>query len=213
MSFSPLSINPTLLRTLPILFYNGWGMDENVIAHLQDRQVIYVQNYPQNPLELNSPHILIAWSMGVWAANPLLAQRHYLPLTIAINGTPWGIHSEKGMPPRLFQATAARYQEKSQAILYQKLFGTIKGDFLPHRSIPDQQQELFRLLEIVPQHPPMDYHWDIAIISTNDKIYPTDNQKNHWKGTQTTICPLNTPHYPFANFHHWTEFFDYLITA
>ena len=60
-----------------IIFFNGWGMDENVVKHLSPEDFDVLMFYDYNTLEidfdwdlLNIYHEknLIAWSMGVMVA-------------------------------------------------------------------------------------------------------------------------------------------------
>lgn len=200
------------MTKLPILFYNGWGMDENTIAHLHDgRAVTHINNHPQPFPLLQEPHILIAWSMGVWAAHSLLANRENIALAIAINGTPWGIHETYGISPRLFRATAARYNEQNREPLYHKIFGQANSPYRPRRPAQAQKQELEMLIECCSAKLPNSaYHWDYALISQNDAIFSSDAQMRYWEKTDTAIMLLNAPHYPLGRWQSWSAFLAFM---
>lgn len=193
------------MTKLPILFYNGWGMDENTIAHLHDgRTVIHINNHPQPFPLLKEPHILIAWSMGVWAAHSLLANRENIALAIAINGTPWGIHETYGISPRLFRATAARYNEQNREPLYHKIFGQVNSPYRPNRPAENQKKELETLIEAcAATYPEVNNHWDKAIISRHDPIFDSTAQQHYWAITSTDTIIVDTPHHPFQRWRSW----------
>ena len=69
---------------------------------------------------------LIAWSMGVWAANRFASGLEFQK-AVAINGTPFGIHENFGIPPGTFQNSIEHFDFE----LFKKLKkeGTVKIPF------------------------------------------------------------------------------------
>lgn len=207
---------------LPIVFFNGWGMDNHAISSLvrpADFHSLY--RYPINPeiiATLPSPCVLIAWSMGVWAAHQARIQRPdwQINYAIAINGTPYGIDAKFGIPPTHFAQTAeylaqANHQTAARDKLYRRMFTQPQARhhpyhaYLPKRSLSDQLQELRYLLNTCPHTPTPPLTWHTALISTDDTITPSANQYRYWQTTPTRIVKLNAPHHPFAQFNSWSE--------
>ena len=71
-------LNKEAKNTKVVIFFNGWGMDENVVSHLncEDYDVLMFYDYNTldtdfdfDMLEMYSEKNLIAWSMGVMVGN------------------------------------------------------------------------------------------------------------------------------------------------
>ena len=147
-----------------ILFFNGWGMDENVVNHLDSEDYDVLMFYDYNSLdtdfdfELLEAYFeknLIAWSMGVMVA-AYLAPSLALPLgegkRTAINGTLKPIDEEYGIHPKIYDLTIKGFNEKGRDRFIKSMFDaqTPPPNPLPQgageRSLYNQQSEL-------PPHP------------------------------------------------------------
>jgi biotin synthesis protein BioG len=54
------------------------------------------------------------------------------------------------------------------------------------------------------ENPDRKYRWDIALTSINDRVFPSSNLINYWKGREDTVhITTELPHYPF---YHWKTF-------
>lgn len=71
-------LNKEAKNTKVVIFFNGWGMDENVVSHLDSEDYDVLMFYDYNTLdtdfdfdmlEMYSEKNLIAWSMGVMVGN------------------------------------------------------------------------------------------------------------------------------------------------
>ena len=78
-----------------IVFFNGWGMDECVVNHLQAENYDVLMFYDYNRLETDfdfsvlnaySKKYLIAWSMGVYVSNLFYETLKNFDKKIAIAG-------------------------------------------------------------------------------------------------------------------------------
>ena len=97
-----------------IVFFNGWGMDENVVKHLDTEDYDVLMFYDYNTLDSDFDFSLInnyrqkniiAWSMGVMVAAclaPLLDFSQGEETCTAINGTLKPIDAEYCIHPKIY---------------------------------------------------------------------------------------------------------------
>jgi biotin synthesis protein BioG len=211
-----------------IIFFNGWGMDENVVKHLDCEDYDVLMFYDYNTLDtdfnfesLNIYHEknLIAWSMGVIVSSlvqPLT--RHFVTpspargegITIAINGTLKPIDVEYGIHPRIYDLTIKGFDEKGREKFINSMFD-IQPPPIPsplEREIEEQRSELIALKEICKLTPTLTLPleegktlYNKVLISDNDKIIPTKSQIAFW-GIEPN---LKSGHCPFFDFTKWSE--------
>ena len=112
-----------------ILFFNGWGMTKDSIAHLtaenaqsKNFDCLHFYNYqektlPEIDFSAYEKITLIAWSMGVYMSSQL-----ELPLTrkIAFCGTGSPIDEKNGIHPKVYQLTIQSFSEKNTAAFFKK---------------------------------------------------------------------------------------------
>lgn len=207
-----------------ILFFNGWGMDENVVKHLNPEDFDILMFYDYNNLETDfdfsllknySKKNIIAWSMGVMVAS-CLAPSLALPLGegrfTAINGTLKPIDAEFGIHPKIYDLTIKGFDEKGRERFISSMFDiqpqpVFQALFTLKRDIKNQLSELIALKEIclassltIPLGKVMDFYNKI-LISDNDKIIPTKSQVAFWKMEPN----LKGGHCPFFQFSKWSE--------
>ena len=192
-----------------ILFFNGWGMDECVVKHLDCEDYDVLMFYDYNTLETNfdfeSLNIypdknLIAWSMGVMIGT-LFSQIDAKKNT-AVNGTFKPIDTEFGIHPKIYDLTIKGFNEKGRKRFIDSMFN---GDSTPHpiplpkeREICEQHSELIALKNYQANET---FKYDKVLISDNDKIIPTKSQVAFW-GIEPN---LKGGHCPFFNFTKWSE--------
>ena len=202
-----------------ILFFTGWGMDENPTKHIKFENSDFCICYDYQSFEKgiikewkNYKNIkLFAWSMGVWAASYFL-QSEDLNFTkkIAINGTITPIHNSEGIPELIYDGTLNNFSEKNREKFFLRMCGrkanyTFFNRIKPQRTSENQREELAFLAEKARQENISDFSWDLAIISNNDKIFPAEAQKKSWKQQNVRITETDFPHYPFALIESWEE--------
>ena len=142
-----------------MLFFNGWGMDEHVVAHLEcddDWDVLMAYDYRDlrktsevlKTSEVWNEIVVICWSMGVWAYACVSAELKINPArVIAINGTPQPIHAEFGIAPDVYQATLDQFDEAGREKFFKRMCGTSAmferfNRQRPQRSLAEQAEEL-----------------------------------------------------------------------
>lgn len=203
-----------------ILFFGGWGMDEHAISHLDgSRDVLMLYDYRDIATE-SSPVsdeydsiIVVAWSMGVWAASVLLSEWK-LPVTkaIAINGTERPIDERYGVPPKSYVLTEKRMDEKGRDYFFSRMFINKEDrnrfeENKPERSLEDQLEEL-KAIRVQSVDNQCEIEWNKVYISREDKIFPMVNQENWWHN-RTSMYLLEGGHYPFYYFPDWDGLIAY----
>lgn len=202
-----------------ILFFNGWGMDENVVKHLDVEDYDVLMFYDYNTLDTDfdldllniySEKNLIAWSMGVMVCS-CLAPSLTLPLgegtKVAINGTLKPIDEEYGIHPKIYDLTIKGFNEKGRDRFVKSMFEE-EVEIICNREIENQHSELITLKEICKLTPSLTLPlgegkslYNKILISDNDKIIPTKSQVAFW-GIEPN---LKGGHCPFFQFKKWSE--------
>ncbi|WP_419174860.1 DUF452 family protein [Desulfosediminicola sp.] len=206
-----------------LVFWNGWGMDERPFAPLlaegidvlvlsdftkvsgQDRRDILLE---MGPVEHYRERVLLAWSMGVWAAHTLFnGYSTIFQRKIAVNGTLCPIHDSYGISRKIFSATALNWSDPARKKFYRRMCGEkqLTDRFTanePARSVEDQRQELDWYLDSVSCSLAEESFFDEAWVSRKDKIMVTENQLNFW-GSDVQL--LDGGHFPFYQKQSWSE--------
>ena len=201
MKYKWLNINQ---NNKVIVFFNGWGMDESVVHHLEFSDYDVLMFYDYNNLDTNfdfnsldkyKNKSLIAWSMGVMVAT--LFNQKYTSAT-AINGTLKPIDNKFGIPQKIYDLTIKGFNEKGAQRFIKSMFNeNIK---LPQisRDIENQKSELSALKNYTANS---NFKYNRIILSDNDKIIPTKSQIAFW-GIEPNI---SSGHCPFMLFKKWEE--------
>ena len=199
-----------------ILFFNGWGMDANVINSLtcDGFDLLEINDYsiltPLPKFQEYDQIILIAWSLGLIAAAQCGIKAD---LTIAINGTLRPIDDSFGIPPAIFEGTVDNWHERGRNKFNRRMCGDREtlahfNSNPPARSIEAQQQELIAIRDTVKTQPEPANIFDIAIICSGDRIMPAVAQTAYWECKKTAIIKLDAPHYLFNRWNSWKELID-----
>ncbi len=147
---------------------------------------------------------LIAWSLGVWVATALWGKASPFTTTTAINGTPFPVHTEWGIPPAIFEGTLAHLDADGLRRFDRRMCGdraTLQR-YQQLKLIPeaDKAEELWALYQMIDateiDQQEAAAFWNRAIISTADRIFPTANQQAYWAG-KAEILLIEASHLPF----------------
>lgn len=153
--------------------------------------------------------LLVAWSMGVWAAEAIAAkEKLYIDGAVAINGTPYPVHDDYGIPSKIAWATHDGLDADSLDKFYRRTFGGAElhkkmSDALPEtRDIDNLREQLYKIYN----DKCGDGHikWDMAVVSENDKIFPVGNLRKYWE-KKCRINLIKAPHYPFHLIERWED--------
>lgn len=186
-----------------IIFFNGWGMDDSVVSHLDTEDFDVLMFYDYNSLQTDfefgslkcyNEKNLIAWSMGVMVATNF--DINYTSCT-AINGTLKPIDELYGIHPKIYDLTIKGFNENGQKRFLKTIFGT-EYSIQINRDLDNQKNELIALKNYNSNE---SFKYNKILISDNDKIIPTQNQCRYWNSDTN----LKSAHCPFYLFKKWSE--------
>ena len=198
-----------------ILFFCGWGMDENPFSVLKsDYDILYVYDYtsPEFPafdfFKYKSVKLL-SFSYGVYAgAIAKLPDDLKLDEKVAINGTLIPVDDTYGVPVKQFELTE-KMDSQTVVKFRQRLFGGEKAaqhfdifeNHLPGRSAQSCTEELLGMKKYVPQIPAPKKTFDKVYVAKYDRCVPTRNQRNFWqKAGVNNAIELECGHFPLYNY-------------
>lgn len=203
-----------------ILFFNGWGMDENAVKHLTyenyDVCVFYQYQEPGSSFPDVAEYekiYAVAWSLGVWSmAYNLLSSNCKPSKSIAINGTLKPIDNNSGLLEDVFDSTLENWDAKNRKKFMTRMFGGIlkysqNSDKFSVRETIEQKEELAYLKEKIKEQPEIELHIDTAVICKDDLIFNRKNQQRFWTNKCRTY-EMTEPHYPFDAFETWKEIIE-----
>ena len=198
-----------------IVFFGGWSFDGQPFKCLRTKDFDVLMFYDYS--DLNLPEIpdnkkkknLIAWSMGVFIAYYLKDKLPEFNKKIAVNGTPYPINNDYGIPVKTFDLTLKYAETGLRGKFYENVFSDAKllTKYLQNpvqRPIENRVNELIALDKLI-KNAKISYDghfYDLAIVGNFDKIIPTKNQINMW-GNNAKL--LDCGHFPFYNFEYWDE--------
>ena len=190
-----------------LLFFAGWGMDEQLFLHYDPKGFDFILVYNYSRLDFDYTVLkgyneikVLAWSLGVWAASQVL-QGMDLPVrsAVAINGTIWPVNDKKGIPAGIYEVTMCQLSQASLLKFRRRICGSkeVLERFLaiaPKRSLEDLKAELIAVYALSTKVAPSNFQWERAFISSRDLTFPTQNQRLAWQNTPYTL--MDEPHYP-----------------
>ena len=193
-----------------VLVFLGYAFTPDCLKNFDfqncDVAVVYdYQNFEFENPELfkeiknsNREKILIAWSMGVWVANQFASEIKFQK-AVAINGTPFGIHKNFGIPPETFQNSIEHFDfELFKKWCFLNDRAQAHFAFSDHPKI--ELQTLFKASKNVAQNR---IRWTKAIVSKKDVVFPP-------KASSCFECPVHTilaPHFPFFKMNSLEDIF------
>ncbi len=213
-----------------IVFFNGWAMTAETVESLtydQDKDLLVLWDYRSMNLDFDfstySEIYLLAWSMGVWAADKFLTSLAIsLPIkeAIAICGTGYPMSDTRGIPQTIFEGTLESVSEENRLRFNRRMCGgkRLKHLFeaLQKRSTEEIKGELqtvyeeeVKRLEIGEKKKEITAPWTKAFVGQKDRIIPPQNQENYWReqGISIELLP-DEDHYIFGSFAAWEEFWQ-----
>ena len=204
-----------------IVFFNGWGMDENPFSHLSVSEFDLIMFYDYRdinfPLEKKSFQsyqeiIFIGFSMGVWASNYF---QDYFPASkrkaIAVNGTLKPIDDQFGIPAAFYDRTMNGLTEEGLEKFFKKMFSGKEevekfSAHKPQRDFITRKEELSKLKEyILDKSIVHSFESQAVFISENDRIIPTQSQVNFWNEQKVSYKMLPCGHFPFYLWKSYEE--------
>lgn len=159
--------------------------------------------FPESLARFEELH-LIAWSLGVWVATALWGSASPFTTTTAINGTPFPIHAEWGIPQAIFEGTLAHLDADGFRRFDRRMCGdrvTLQHyqqlTPIPEADKAEELQALYQTIGATAIDPlQAATFWQRAIISSADRIFPTANQQAYWTG-KAEVLLIEGSHLPF----------------
>lgn len=202
-----------------IVFFNGWGMDENPFVHLDynNFDLLMLSDYSSLDVDANlineinsyEKTFVIAWSMGVWAASKVAYNFKKIKKSIAINGTVAPIDDKFGIVQKVYDYTLRTMSEEAKQAFWKNMF-IVDDEFerfykdSPKRSIENQIDELSAIKKLCQKNEKTLFEFDCAIISKGDKIFRTKSQKNFWSQYLEPVF-IEAGHFPFYCWKDWDD--------
>lgn len=210
-----------------LLFFCGWSASPLLFRDLEVDEVTdlwIVYDYQTLSFDESVSGYqkidLIAWSMGVWAADYLLHQgllSHVVFTATALNGTPYPISDTFGIPEAIFLGTLENLTDENLRRFNRRMCGSREKlvtyeQAAPSRPLIEVRNELnaiYQAQKTTPNDTPSAFinsssFWTHAIICTDDLIFPATHQRTYWQD-RCPVTELAAPHYPFYLWKHWNE--------
>ncbi len=165
---------------------------------------------------------IVAWSLGVWAAEQVVPHWSLLPSTqrlIAVAGSPYPMHDQWGIPSQIFVGTLEGLTDENRQRFNRRMCGGKRYKQLydilserPTTELRDELQAVYDSLatsEAPETMPHTRLAWDLAIIGERDQIFPAKNLSTLWEAVNVpTLLLLDGYHYLFDLWHSWCELWE-----
>ncbi|EDJ90134.1 dithiobiotin synthetase [Haemophilus influenzae R3021] len=200
-----------------IVYFAGWGTPLDEVAHLilpTDHDLLICYDYQDLNLDFDFSAYqqirVVAWSMGVWAAERAL-QGIRLKSATAVNGTGLPCDDNFGIPCAVFKGTLENLTENTRLKFERRMCGDKAEDYqqFPTRPFDEIHQELTALFAMIGQDRRTDLiRWTNALIGSQDKIFMPANQHRYWT-PRCTVQETDGGHYLFSRFSHWSALWNH----
>lgn len=194
-----------------ILFFNGWGMDENILKDIRNTSDydLEIINFPyviedKNIFKENENNeiIFIAWSFGVYYLNKFLEENKNLKYkkSIALNGVPNTI-GEFGINKKMFNLTLKTLNPENLEKFYKNMDSNFSG--ASSKSFEEIKEELKYFKENYKESEKN--YIDFYFIGKYDRIIPANKQEKYCVENKINYKILDYSHYPFYFFKDFKE--------
>ncbi|NME35614.1 MULTISPECIES: pimeloyl-ACP methyl esterase BioG family protein [Fusobacterium] len=189
-----------------IIFFNGWGMNENVIEDLKipENFIVKTLTFPylleKEQLKEFENIYFVGWSFGVYYLSKFLSENSQIKYKkiISINGTP-EIIGKFGIEEKIYNLTLRNMDEKNIEKFYINIGYKSKSN---EKNIENLIEELKYLKE---NYRPQNNYISTAIIGEKDITIPTKNQIKFYEKEKTNIIKLPISHFPFYYLDSWEK--------
>ncbi|MBV5317059.1 MAG: DUF452 family protein [Desulfobulbaceae bacterium] len=200
-----------------IVFLSGWGMDPNPFRFLPagdcDLYMVYdyreLQSLAFEPLANYERLHLIAWSMGVWVAAHLFADRaETFASRTALGGTLAPVDNQRGIPPASYAAMVDDFNQETLDGFYRNMFDSEDQMSLflanrPQRGLDELHAEMVAFRNWFHQYGEASDLFTQKIVTSRDRIFSGRNQLRAWGKDQGTV--RNWPHFSFSLLADWRD--------
>lgn len=200
-----------------ILFFAGWGCDENQFVNLKDQDdVLILYDYQDLDLDFEFEKYerirLIAYSAGVFVASIMQEGLPKLCKRTAVCGNPYLFDENLGLSAAtvdvLKKVNLDNYLEFRRKYM---VFGDDEyvryNQLQSLRSVESCQEELQKLQSLYQQYKSkINPEFDVAVMAENDLFFAIDTQKSFY-GRKLVAIP-KARHHIFFNFKSFREISD-----
>ena len=198
-----------------IVFFSGWGCDENQFTNLHDKKDVLIL-YDYQDLKLNFDFMkyqnvyVIAYSAGVFIASIMANSIPNVRLKVAVCGNPYLFDETLGVDKKTVgvfkNITLGNYLEfRRKYMVYSEEEYEKYNELQSLRTIESCADELKALQEMYKkQKDNIDPNFDKAIVAENDLIFKLESQKDFYKEKLTVI--KNAKHHIFFKFKGLSRF-------
>lgn len=201
-----------------IVFFSGWGCDENQFTNLQDNEdVLILYDYQDLSLEFDFSkyrHIdLIAYSAGVFVASVLQKQIPNLSKKVALCGNPYLLDEKLGLSAQTIEIFKSidldNYLEfRRQYMVETEAEYQSYNDLQSLRSLESCQSELEALQKLYQQYKnQIDPDFDLALMAEKDVLFRLSAQKDFYQ-EKLRIIP-KARHHIFFKFKSFREILEF----
>ena len=197
-----------------ILFFSGWGCDENQFTNLHDnKDVLILYDYHDLTLDFDFSNYaniyIIAYSAGVFAASVMADKLPHIRQKIAVCGNPYLFDKTLGLSPKIIQVF--RKISLDNYLDFRKKYMVFNEDEYEKynqlqslRTIESCQEELDALNSIYEQKKhQINPLFDKAVMAENDLIFRLPIQKDFYKDKLQVI--KNARHHIFFRFNSFED--------
>lgn len=187
-----------------ILIFAGWSTGPDLFRHIRrqgwDTLVVYDFSdfsFDNNLLEGYDTVWLVAWSLGVCAAE-LLLEPSLISSAIAVNGSLQPVDDEFGIPAGVYKGTAASLDLRN-LIKFRK---RMAGDSAVYKTLFSSESDAEEIESLRKQLYVIKYKtenfdsdrirlpWKRVFISENDRIFPAENLRRSWERMNIELITL-----------------------
>lgn len=184
-----------------IYFFNGWGMDENILSNIKSSSdyKIEIVNFPyiidKNEVLKNEENIFIAWSFGVYYLNKFLNENKDIKYrtAIAVNGLAETI-GKYGINEKMFDLTLNTLSQERLLKFYQNM--DIDNSFI--NSGKNFEEVRYELAYFKKNYKILENKINYSFIGEYDRIIPRAKQEKFYKEKGIKYKIINCGHYPFS---------------
>lgn len=201
-----------------LVFFAGWGADTTPFRKYHPAACDYLLCYDYRTLDFDATAFasygeihVVGWSMGVWAASQALSDKPWpVKSSIAINGTPYPIDEQRGIPPEIYQGTLKGLTGASLHKFLRRMCADAAAfrsflELTPRRPLDELREELVCIERLYSSLPSASFRWTQAVTGENDRIIPPDNQLRAWQEQQTPVRLTKDAHYQESTFQHYLQ--------
>lgn len=182
-----------------VVFFCGFACDAGFLreSDLPDGcDAVSVYDYTSLDFDLDLseyPEIgVAAWSFGVWAADLVSGKLSRADARAAVCGSPYPVDAGRGIPPEIFRATLASFDERAREKFYRRVCGGAQNaegpDRLSVRSARELRAELESLGRGFSELRAPKPRWTLSIAAKSDRIFPPENLARAWSRTPPIFC-------------------------